>query len=107
MLQTKRSALFRGGTSGAAVLVARWWAQRHPGARVVALLPDEGERYVSTIYDDGWLDSNGLRKASTPQGPVLAGQLTEVDPEGWSSFYWGRRTFEQVTRGPYRPDDIR
>jgi cysteine synthase len=103
----QRSALFRGGTSGAAALVARWWSQRHPGARVVALLPDEGERYVSTIYDDGWLAQHGLRRSGAPAGPLLAGHLEEVDPEGWSSFHWGRRTFEQVTRRPYRPDDIR
>lgn len=103
----RQTALFRGGTSGAAALVARWWVRHHPGSRTVVLLPDEGERYLSTIYDDAWLDQNGLRLERLPDEPERVSHLDEVVPGRWSRFEWGRRTFEAVTGQPYQPENIR
>lgn len=61
----RRHALFMGPTSGAAWLVARWWARRNPDARVVVLLPDEGHRYQDTVYDDAWLPRVSTRASQS------------------------------------------
>ena len=91
--QTK--ALFKGGTSGAAYLVANWWAMQHPDKRVVVLLPDDGYRYQETIYNDQWLHENNLWLTSLPLGPRLVANPIEAGPE-WSRFLWNRRTYEEV-----------
>ncbi|WP_406207891.1 pyridoxal-phosphate dependent enzyme [Kitasatospora sp. NBC_01560] len=90
------SALFQGPTSGAAYLVARWWAARHPDAKVVVMLPDEGYRYQETVYDDAWLRAGGFDL------PLPAGPEPVTDPtrptDRWSRFAWGRRAFADVVR---------
>lgn len=48
--------ILAGGSAGAVIaalerLVPRWGA----GERVVTVLPDRGERYLDTVYDDAWL----------------------------------------------------
>ena len=91
--QTK--ALFKGGTSGAAYLVANWWAIQHPDRRVVVLLPDEGHRYQETIYNDKWLHENNLWLTSLPVGPRMVANPSEAGPD-WSRFLWNRRTYEEV-----------
>jgi cysteine synthase A len=95
-------ALFHGGTSGAAYQVARWWARKNPGAKVVALLPDEGYRYQQTIYDDEWLRSNDLLLSEFPDEPRLVDHPEEAGPE-WSHFIWHRRTYEQVMGRSFKP----
>ena len=51
-----------GGSSGAAVFAAIEVASRYnsPEENVVVILPDTGERYLSTVYNDEWLIKNGL-----------------------------------------------
>lgn len=88
-------AVFAGPTSGAAYMVARWYAQRHPGARVVVLLPDEGYRYQETVYDDAWLRANGARLDRLPEEPVLAAHPSEV-AQRWTRLAWGRRSYQEV-----------
>jgi len=101
----RRHALFMGPTSGAAWLVAQWWARMNPGARVVALLPDEGHRYQDTVYDDSWLRQQGLRLRRLPSRPVEVDRPADAGPE-WSWLRWGRRPYEAVmahapeARGP-------
>ena len=91
----RRHALFQGPTSGAAYRVARWWADRHPGARCVVMLPDEGYRYQHTVYDDDWLAGNGFAAASQPGQPVTVDDPTRPD-DGWSRFAWGRRSYRDA-----------
>ncbi|HEU0053829.1 MAG TPA: cysteine synthase family protein, partial [Longimicrobium sp.] len=45
-------ALFMGPTSGAAYLVADWWARENPDTLSAVIFPDEGYRYQDTVYDD-------------------------------------------------------
>ena len=97
----RRHALFMGPTSGAAWLVARWWARSHPDARVVALLPDEGHRYQDTVYDDAWLGRQGLRLRRLPTRPEDVARPSDAGP-GWSRMRWGRRRYEEVA-GTARP----
>lgn len=91
----RRHALFMGPTSGAAYLVARWWAQRNPGALTVVMMPDEGYRYQDTVYDDGWLASVGQRDLPLPAEPKPVDLASAADGE-WTAFDWGRRSYDEV-----------
>ncbi|HET9899264.1 MAG TPA: 2,3-diaminopropionate biosynthesis protein SbnA [Streptosporangiaceae bacterium] len=51
----RREAILAGGSSGAVVSALQRMADRIPiGANCVLILPDSGERYLDTIYDDAW-----------------------------------------------------
>ena len=92
----RRHALYMGGTSGAAFLVAQWWANRHPDATVVALFPDQGHRYEFTIYSDEWLQSQGLWQEDLPVAPAEVSAPRNVGPE-WSRLLWNRCSYEEVS----------
>lgn len=98
----RRSALFCGGTSGAAWMVAAHWAQRNPGAKVVCIFPDDGFRYADTIYNDDYLGENGLLLEALPAGPREVDDPRIAGPT-WSWMHWGRRTYAQVTGGAAVP----
>jgi cysteine synthase A len=89
-------ALFMGPTSGAAYLVADWWAREHPDALTAVVFPDEGYRYQDTVYDDAWLEAGGLRLDALPHAPVEWDHPHDGD-DPWSFHRWGRRTFAEVT----------
>ena len=91
----RKTALFRGGTSGACWQVARHWAERHPNLRTVCLFPDDGHRYVQNIYNDSYMAENQLWLASLPGCPQEVKSPREAESE-WSWMEWGRRTYEQV-----------
>jgi cystathionine beta-synthase len=58
----REEGILAGGSSGAAIYAAIKVAQRYDSAEdnVVVILPDTGERYLSTVYNDDWLRTNGL-----------------------------------------------
>ena len=63
--QTRKLALMEailaGGSSGASVWGALKLARTLKGpARIVTILPDSANRYLSTIYNDDWLASKGF-----------------------------------------------
>ncbi len=67
LLMTRRlvreEGLFCGGSCGSAVVGALKYIQQHrlgPEAVVVVLLPDSGSRYLSKVFDDGWMRENGF-----------------------------------------------
>jgi cystathionine beta-synthase len=67
--------LFAGGSSGAAVVGALRWAEKANlpnGARVVVLLPDAGNRYLSKLYSDEWMRENSLMDESITAGDMLS-----------------------------------
>ncbi|HAZ4815791.1 PLP-dependent cysteine synthase family protein [Enterobacter cloacae] len=87
--------LFMGGTSGAAYLVANWYANHHPDKKVITLFPDEGHRYFDTIYDDEWI--NTLPGWGTKQFSALAPVYVNRPDEEltrWSMFRWNRRAYK-------------
>ncbi|WP_157594829.1 cysteine synthase family protein [Streptosporangium amethystogenes] len=92
-----RHALFQGPTSGAAYLVALWYAERHPDEQCVVMLPDEGYRYQATVYDDAWLAENGhlLARDAPPAEPVTVEGPAQAD-ECWTRMSWGRRSYDEV-----------
>jgi S-sulfo-L-cysteine synthase (3-phospho-L-serine-dependent) len=91
----RQHALFMGPTSGAAYLVADWWARRNPDALGAVILPDEGHRYQATVYDDAWLEENGLRVNSVPREPV-EWDCPRDGEDHWSCYQWERRSYAEA-----------
>ncbi|WP_051442827.1 pyridoxal-phosphate dependent enzyme [Mesorhizobium sp. WSM3626] len=91
----REHGLFMGPTSGAAYRVAEWWSRNNPDKKVVVLFPDEGHRYVETVYDQQWLATVAGWPGPLRANPVTVGAPTEPMP-AWSRFGWGRRTLEEV-----------
>lgn len=95
----RKHALFMGGTSGAAYMVAKWWAEKNPGKIAVSIFPDEGYRYQDTIYNDKWLEENNVKLDKLPKNPVEV--KTPVDAKiQWSCIGWNRRDYENVVGKP-------
>lgn len=90
-----RTGMFRGPTSGAANMVARWYAHRHAEEVVVALFPDEGYRYQSTVYNDGWIMQNCRSEPTDVKDPTWVDHPRDAS-ESWSAIMWKRRTLDDV-----------
>lgn len=89
-------AMFMGPTSGAAYLVADWYARRNPDALCAVILPDEGYRYQDTVYDDAWLEAKGAKLDVLPREPVEWTRPHDgTDP--WAFHHWNRRSFAEAT----------
>jgi cystathionine beta-synthase len=57
----REEGILAGGSSGAAVFAALKVAPRFgPDDNIVVILPDTGERYLSTVYNDEWMTKNGF-----------------------------------------------
>ncbi|HLM66041.1 MAG TPA: pyridoxal-phosphate dependent enzyme, partial [Longimicrobium sp.] len=88
---TREEGLFVGGSTGLIVHVALEIAREvdDPGAMVVCLLCDTGERYLSKVFSDEWMRENQmLEPARVSAGDALAGKehgaprdLVSVAPE--------------------------
>jgi cystathionine beta-synthase len=59
-----REGIYSGVSSGAAVCGAIRWikeqGQRLRGKKVLVILPDSGNRYLSKVYDDAWMREAGF-----------------------------------------------
>lgn len=91
---TREEGLFVGGSTGLNVLVAARVAREvdDPGACIVTILCDTGERYLSKLYDDAWMRENRMlepdrvtarylletKGADTPAGLVAVDTDTPV-----------------------------
>ncbi|MGW1429748.1 PLP-dependent cysteine synthase family protein [Streptomyces sp. NPDC002431] len=93
--------LFMGPTSGASFQVASWWAATHRDRKVVMVLPDEGYRYQSTVYNDAWLREHHYDRPDRPAAPEQLGHPRECG-DSWSSMRWDRRDLMSVTNGMVR-----
>jgi len=81
----REEGLFCGGSGGSAVAGALKYIQQHrlgPEAVVVVVLPDSGSRYLSKVFDDGWMRENGFLdqvwsdvRAGDIQGQKASGQI--------------------------------
>ncbi len=57
----RTEAVLAGGSSGAALWGVRQVARRlDRSARIVTLFPDSGSRYLSTVFNDAWMEARGL-----------------------------------------------
>lgn len=61
-----------GGSCGAAVAGALKWVQRNDkaGQKVLVIMPDSGNRYLSKIFNDNWMQENGFLEAGPGLGSV-------------------------------------
>ncbi len=67
------AGLFVGGSSGMALCAALRHARQLPeSARVVVLLPDSGNRYLSKVYSDDWLADGGFTDGSPRATATIA-----------------------------------
>ncbi|MDY7090577.1 MAG: pyridoxal-phosphate dependent enzyme, partial [Actinomycetota bacterium] len=64
-----------GGSTGTVVAAVRRLAREIPDdATVVAIAPDLGERYLSTVYDDAWTAERGLDRPGRVSAQLLERQ---------------------------------
>jgi cysteine synthase A len=55
-LLVQREAILAGGSSGGVLAAIERLQEKIPaGANCVAILPDRGERYLETLFDDTWV----------------------------------------------------
>lgn len=68
----RQEGIFCGGSSGAAVAGAIKYAEQLGDEKknIVVLLPDSAQKYLSKIFDDEWMRSNGFLEEDDPLGMV-------------------------------------
>jgi cysteine synthase A len=60
----EREGIFAGGSSGSVIAaIQRLSASLLRPARILTILPDRGDRYLDTVYDDDWLSRMQERHA--------------------------------------------
>ncbi|MFE3579018.1 pyridoxal-phosphate dependent enzyme [Streptomyces vinaceus] len=70
----REQQIFGGNTSGSVYRVLTGLAGRaEPGTRIVGILPDRGDRYADTVYDDEHWETNRLREVPTATAPAVLG----------------------------------
>lgn len=62
-----KEGIFAGGSSGSVIAAIRKLLPEIPfGSRIVTVLPDRGDRYLDTVYDDEW--AHEVARKTTAQG---------------------------------------
>jgi len=66
----RREGIFAGGSSGAVYVAGSWLAEQVDADRdVVLIMPDRGDRYFETIYNDAFLRDHGLEGSEAAASP--------------------------------------
>ena len=72
----REEGILAGGSSGAAVFAALKVAPRFgQGDNIVVVIPDTGERYLSTVYNDEWMIKNGFLEETSDNSPQLIKEI--------------------------------
>jgi cysteine synthase A len=81
-----RSRYASGGWSvGAVAVVARWLASTSAAEeRIVAVFPDGPQRYVGTVFDDGYCREHGLLGHPAPERPDVIDHPRERTVQRWT-----------------------
>ncbi|WP_018321476.1 pyridoxal-phosphate dependent enzyme [Bradyrhizobium sp. WSM2793] len=95
----RETSLKRGPTSGAAYLVAKWYAERFPRSKVLAVFPDDSNRYEHNVYDPAWLHEHSYRAELAAIEPILV-RHPLCAKGGWCRFDWSRRSLIGVMGSP-------
>jgi cystathionine beta-synthase len=70
----RQEGIFCGGSSGAAIAGAIRYAEQlgaqEEKKNILVLLPDSAQKYLSKIFDDEWMRSNGFLEEEDPLGTV-------------------------------------
>ncbi|MFB4285875.1 MULTISPECIES: cysteine synthase family protein [unclassified Nonomuraea] len=79
----REQQIFAGNTSGSVYRVLRHLAEAAPrGSRIVGIMPDRGDRYRDSVYDDDYWKAHGLYDMTESERPVRVGPGQVVT--GWS-----------------------
>ncbi|MEE9390035.1 MAG: CBS domain-containing protein, partial [Candidatus Aminicenantaceae bacterium] len=71
----RKEGLFAGGSSGSAVWAAIEYAKEHPEMKnIVVILPDDGWKYLSKMYNDEWMIENSYLE----RGKELEANAAEI-----------------------------
>lgn len=82
----RKEGLFVGGSCGSAVWGAMQYIRQEnlgEDALVVVLLPDSGTRYVSKIYNDEWMETNGFIETTSR---LRARDIAGIKPDHYQGF---------------------
>jgi cysteine synthase len=79
----REEKIFAGNSSGSVYAVARWIAtQVSEDQKILAILPDRGDRYVDTIYNEAYRIEKGVNGLRLPDEPAFVSYDTVVT--SWS-----------------------
>ena len=74
----REEGILAGGSSGAAIFAALRVAQNYGHEdNIVVMVPDTGERYLSTVYNDEWMIENGYLDSNAGESPRPIRQIRE------------------------------
>ena len=93
-----------GPSSGAALTVAQWHAEKEPNKNVLTILPDHGVRYADTIFSPDWIKQWPDDMANSWTEPELIETLDDVT-ENWCQLMWSRRCFKTLKGHDPKPRD--
>ena len=75
--------LFVGTSAGTAVVAALKWAEslgaQAKGKNILVILPDSGDRYMSKLWNDTWMEENGFLSQTSrrlPKVTLIEGAVT-------------------------------
>jgi cysteine synthase A len=82
----KNYGIFSGGTTGAGFGVAKFLSEKYPDKKIVFIGPDDGTRYIDTIYNDSYLLNNGyfeLNYLKEPEYRLDQNKIETLDQYNW------------------------
>ncbi|KUO14997.1 PLP-dependent cysteine synthase family protein [Streptomyces dysideae] len=89
-----------GWSVGAVALVAGWVARTSArNTRVVAVFPDGPQRYLETVYDDGYCAERGLLDVPPAPEPEVVGRPDEKEVTRWTRCTGVRDPLSPATAG--------
>src|SRR5208282_6071624 len=89
----KQEAIFTGGSGGGCISVALKIARNaNHGDMIVAFMPDSGSRYMSKVFNDGWMREHGYVGAEVA---LSAADVIRVKRQAG-------KTREMIVAGPYQ-----
>ncbi len=75
----KHEGIFAGGSSGSVVAaIQRLSTRMQRATRILTILPDRGERYLDTVYDDDWLARMKSRHLARKSGCSIDARLGQT-----------------------------
>ncbi|MDQ0416651.1 cysteine synthase A [Croceifilum oryzae] len=91
----RKHAIYAGGTTGACFGVADFLSRNSPDETFVFIGPDDGVRYMETIYQDDWLQKNQLQlpdnELTEPQ-ECMGPWDVPCSPPDWAFMKWNRKS---------------
>jgi cystathionine beta-synthase len=89
----KQEAIFTGGSGGGCISAALKLAKTcQPGDMIVAFMPDSGSRYMSKVYNDGWMREHSYTDAEVA---LSAADVIRVKRQNG-------KTRDMIVVGPYQ-----